>query len=122
VGGGVTIDASVSDSVLLITVDDATKTLTVTKDGQVIDTTSDVWVVRTSPDGGSLLRFNWNAFGSVDSQAGLDERSIKILQLFVGWKLATKKAHTIRNLLEQCIASNAGIRGSRCRSGENRTG
>jgi len=71
----------------------------VTKDGQVIDTTTDVWQVRTSPDGGSLLRFDWQAFGSSAGQAALDERSVKILQLFVAWKLATKKAHTIRNVL-----------------------
>lgn len=72
----------------------------VTKDGQVIDTTSDVWMARTSPDGGSVLRLKWKPFASTDGQAALDERSIKILQLHAAWKLAAKKAHTVNNALE----------------------
>ena len=71
----------------------------VTKDGQIVDTTTDVWVLRTSPDGGSVLRFDWRAFRQTNGQAALDERSTKILQLFAAWKLATKKAHTTRNTL-----------------------
>ena len=89
----------------------------VTKDGQVIDTTSDVWVIRASPDGGSLLRLNWSLFGSSADQAALDEHSIKILQLFVASKLATSKAWTIVNILSSvrrlqrwypCFASQVG--------------
>ncbi len=54
----------------------------VSKDGQIVDTTTDVWVLRTSPDGGSILRFNWKAFRSAKGQAALDARSTRILQLF----------------------------------------
>jgi hypothetical protein len=73
--------------------------MVVTMDRQRVATAGDVWEVRTSPDGGALLRWNWQQFWRGAGQACLDERSVAILRLYAAHKLTINKARTVDGAL-----------------------
>src|SRR6266849_7960743 len=75
------------------------RSVVLTKDRQRVATAGDVWEVRTSPDGGALLRWNWQLFRRGTGQACLDERAVEILRLYAAHKLTTSKASTVNNTL-----------------------
>ena len=75
------------------------RSVVLTMDRQRIATAGDVWEVRTSPDGGALLRWNWQQFWRGAGQASLDERSVEILQLYAAHKLTINKARTVDGAL-----------------------
>src|SRR5712692_1763534 len=58
------------------------RSVVLSKDRQLVATAGAVWEVRTSPDGGALLRWNWQHFCRRIGQARLDERSVDILRLY----------------------------------------
>ena len=75
------------------------RSVVLSKDRQRVATASDVWQVRSSPDGGALLRWNWQQFCRHTGQASLDERSVDILRLYAAHKLTTSKAGTVGGTL-----------------------
>jgi hypothetical protein len=69
------------------------------KDRQRVATAGAIWEARTSPDGGALLRWNWQQYCRHTGQASLDERSVDILRLYAAHKLTTSKAGTVGGTL-----------------------
>jgi hypothetical protein len=74
-----------------------------TKDRQVVDTSSDVWPVYASPDGGKRLYLDFRVLADSASSrsqgAVLDERSQHILRLYAAHRLESSKASTVLNVL-----------------------
>lgn len=72
---------------------------TITKDRQVVDTSSPVWRFRASSDGGRLHRLDWNRLND-DCSVELTPRTLRIFQVYLTHRLGYLKGHTVSNDFE----------------------
>lgn len=75
-------------------------TRTITKDGQVVDTSLEVWRFRVSSDGGKVLELHWRILHSDYAPYGVSPRAIRVFQLYLARRLTALKGHTVRNDFE----------------------
>jgi hypothetical protein len=65
-------------------------------DGQTVETSADVWRIRSSADGGKEISINWKLL--VDApQAIFSPRAIILIKLHLADKIARNKAWTVSN-------------------------
>jgi integrase len=66
-------------------------------DGQDVDTTGRVWKVRSSSDGGGVIRINLDLLSSSDRQSALSRRACHLVSLYIFDRIARRKSHTVEN-------------------------
>ena len=72
-------------------------TRTITKDGQVVYTSLDVWRFQVSSDGGKVLELDWQTLHSDYAPYGVSPRAIHIFPYYLARRHAALKGHTVRN-------------------------
>ena len=66
-------------------------------DGQGIDTSGRVWKLRSSSDGGGIIRINLDLLSSADRRSALSRRACHLANLFLVDRIARRKSHTVEN-------------------------
>lgn len=66
-------------------------------DGQDVDTSSRVWKLRSSSDGGALIAINLHLLGGPEQNPALSERAIQLVSLYLFDRIQRKNSRTVRN-------------------------
>jgi hypothetical protein len=66
-------------------------------DGQEVDTSSVVWKLRSSSDGGALIAINLHLLGGPEHKPALSDRAIHLVTLYLFDRIQRKKSRTVRN-------------------------
>jgi len=66
-------------------------------DGQNIDTTGRVWKLRSSSDGGGIIRINLDLLSSTDRRPALSHRACHLVSLYLVDRIARRKSRTVEN-------------------------
>jgi integrase len=66
-------------------------------DGQSINTSGRVWKLRSSADGGGIIRINLDLLSSADRRSALSSRACHLVSLYLVDRIERRKSHTVEN-------------------------
>jgi integrase len=72
-------------------------------DGQEVDTSSDVWRLRASADGGKLITIKWTKLERAPSPPVATERARMLVKLYLAERIKQRKASTVGNFYEAVL-------------------
>lgn len=85
-------------------------------DGQLIETGSNLWRMRTSGDGGDSITINWERLRTAQEGCAFSARAAHLVRLYLADRLRRKKSSTIHNdfstflYFEDWLRSDANVR------------